>query len=82
MNAKCISGFVVVLILLVGAGWMQTFAQDATGNEPLAKLQKLRSLTLLTPKVSDEAVSRLRARLPVGCRFVDKRDHGKYENDR
>ena len=40
MNAKCISGFVVVLILLVGAGWMQTFAQDAVGNEPLTKLQK------------------------------------------
>lgn len=51
------------------------------GIEPLAKLQELRYLTLLTPKVSDEAVTRLRGRLPVACRFTDKRDKDKYENE-
>ena len=51
------------------------------GIEPLGKLQKLQSLTLLTPDVSDEAVTRLRGRLPVKCRFTDKRDKDKYENE-
>ncbi|MCA9136675.1 MAG: protein kinase [Planctomycetales bacterium] len=52
-----------------------------TGVEPLANLTQLQHLTLLTPEVSDEAVSRLRERLPIGCRFTDKRDKDKYEND-
>jgi hypothetical protein len=51
------------------------------GIEPLANLQQLRHLTLLTPNVSDEAVARLQARLPIGCRFIDKRAKDKYVDE-